>query len=97
MSKAMQAERKMWSKFYTYDEWMEDAGHSHSPRLLHRGSADIGIGLVGRARVQFRFHPARRPGRHHLGARNGNSAGENSAAAEICASTKSSTSSKAAG
>ena len=23
MSKAMQAERKMWSKVYTYDEWME--------------------------------------------------------------------------
>ena len=23
MSKAMQAERKMWSKIYTYDEWME--------------------------------------------------------------------------
>src|SRR5919109_3362094 len=23
MSKALQAERKMWSKFYTYDEWME--------------------------------------------------------------------------
>ena len=26
MSKAMQAERKMWSKFYTYDEWMEAQG-----------------------------------------------------------------------
>ena len=26
MSKAMQAERKMWSKHYTYDEWMESQG-----------------------------------------------------------------------
>ena len=26
MSKAMQAERKMWSKHYTYDEWMEAQG-----------------------------------------------------------------------
>jgi hypothetical protein len=26
MSKAMQAERKMWSKHYTYDEWMEGQG-----------------------------------------------------------------------
>ena len=26
MSKAMQAERKMWSKVYTYDEWMEAQG-----------------------------------------------------------------------
>ena len=26
MSKAMQAERKMWSKVYTYDEWMETQG-----------------------------------------------------------------------
>ncbi len=26
MSKVMQAERKMWSKFYTYDEWMEAQG-----------------------------------------------------------------------
>jgi len=26
MSKAMQAERKMWSKFYSYDEWMEAQG-----------------------------------------------------------------------
>ena len=26
MSKAMQAERRMWSKFYSYDEWMEAQG-----------------------------------------------------------------------
>jgi hypothetical protein len=26
MAKAMQAERKMWSKHYTYDEWMEAQG-----------------------------------------------------------------------
>ncbi len=26
MSKAMQTERKMWSKHYTYDEWMEAQG-----------------------------------------------------------------------
>ena len=26
MSKAMQAERRMWSKLYTYDEWMEAQG-----------------------------------------------------------------------
>ena len=26
MSKAMQGERRMWSKFYTYDEWMEAQG-----------------------------------------------------------------------
>src|SRR5207253_9978185 len=26
MSKAMQIERKMWSKHYTYDEWMDAQG-----------------------------------------------------------------------
>jgi hypothetical protein len=26
MSKAAQADRKMWSKIYTYDEWMEAQG-----------------------------------------------------------------------
>src|SRR5688500_20317180 len=26
MSKAMQGERRMWSKYYTYDEWMEAQG-----------------------------------------------------------------------
>ena len=26
MSKAMQGERRMWSKLYTYDEWMEGQG-----------------------------------------------------------------------
>src|ERR1044071_7600793 len=32
MSKAMQLERKMWSKHYTYDEWMEAQGIP-----IHRG------------------------------------------------------------
>jgi hypothetical protein len=26
MSKAMNIERKMWSKHYTYDEWMKSIG-----------------------------------------------------------------------
>jgi hypothetical protein len=32
MAKAMKTERKMWSKHYSYDEWMEDQGMP-----IHRG------------------------------------------------------------
>ena len=54
MSKAMQAERKMWSKHYTYDEWMEAQRDSHLSRLLHRGLENVTAGLVGRTSVQLR-------------------------------------------
>ena len=84
MSKAMQAERKMWSKIFTYDEWMEGQGipiyrgyYIEDLRTLQLGWWDARecnsafIQLVGQEGVT-------------VGAGDGNSAGKDSAAAQVC-------------
>src|SRR3990172_6491521 len=60
-----------------------NAGHSYPSGLLYRGLAHIAVGLVGCAPVQFRIHPASRPGRRYLRAGDGDLAGKDLTTTQI--------------
>ena len=83
MSKAMQAERKMWSKFYSYDEWMEAQGIPIYRGYYIEDLRTLELGWWRRPRVQLGFHSTGRPGRRHFGAGHRNSSRQKFAAAEI--------------
>jgi hypothetical protein len=51
MSKAMQAERKLWSKIYIYDDWMENQGLSTESSELNVPSPVIGVRLLNEGNV----------------------------------------------
>ena len=83
MSKATQAERTMWSKHYTYDEWMEAQGIPIYRGYYIEDSSNVAAWLVGRTSVQLRVYPVGRPRGCHLRACDRDFPRQNAAAAQV--------------